>query len=361
MYHSISDEPETGHPYYWINTSPERFAEHMKFLHDNNYQVISLSAAVDHIRSGSACSSHHPTIPPFQSSCSPSSCSPSPDVPSSHDSNLPSFQSSGSPSSGSPSPDSSLHHSTNPPFQSSNLPSRYVVLTFDDGYRDFYTDAFPVLKRYGFTATVFLPTAYVDGKRPGLKNKEHLNWNEVRELYRAGISFGSHTVNHPQLHDLDWPEIEFELKESKAVIESQLSEAAGPFNPQPATRNSQPGSSNSQLATRNSQPFLVDSFCYPYKYPEADHGFLSMFTPLLRIGGYQCCLSTKIGTANTVTDLFSMRRVPISVGDDWWLFGRKLKGAYDWTRFFQSASKHWSSLPELARKLTYGKTAPSTK
>jgi len=53
MYHSISDEPETGHPYYWINTSPALFAEHMKFLHDHDYRVIPLSAAVDMIRENS--------------------------------------------------------------------------------------------------------------------------------------------------------------------------------------------------------------------------------------------------------------------------------------------------------------------
>jgi hypothetical protein len=47
MYHSISDEPEHGHPYFWINTSPARFAEHMKFLQDNGYKVISLSEAVE--------------------------------------------------------------------------------------------------------------------------------------------------------------------------------------------------------------------------------------------------------------------------------------------------------------------------
>jgi hypothetical protein len=52
MYHSISDDPETGHPYYWINTKPALFAEHMKFLHDNNYQVIPLSTAVGMIRAG---------------------------------------------------------------------------------------------------------------------------------------------------------------------------------------------------------------------------------------------------------------------------------------------------------------------
>ncbi len=38
MYHSISDESEKGHPYFWINTSPKRFAEQMKFLYDNYYE-----------------------------------------------------------------------------------------------------------------------------------------------------------------------------------------------------------------------------------------------------------------------------------------------------------------------------------
>ena len=52
MYHSISSTPETGHPYYWINTKPALFAEHMKFLHDNDYQVIPLSTAVEMIRAG---------------------------------------------------------------------------------------------------------------------------------------------------------------------------------------------------------------------------------------------------------------------------------------------------------------------
>ena len=214
MYHSISDEAEKGHPYYWINTSPARFAEHMKFLHDNNYEVISLSAAVDQIRSGSASSSHHSTIPSFQSSGSPSPAS------SLHHSTIPSFHHSRSPSSGSHSSNHPIIQSSNhakyvasssnhPITQSPNQP-KYVVLTFDDGYRDFYTEAFPVLRSYGFTATVFLPTAYIDGKRPGLRDKEHLTWDHARELSAAGISFGSHTVNHPELRELGWSEIEFE-------------------------------------------------------------------------------------------------------------------------------------------------------
>jgi peptidoglycan/xylan/chitin deacetylase (PgdA/CDA1 family) len=276
MYHSISDEPETGHPYYWINTSPARFAEHMKFLHDNNYQVISLSTAVDLIRSRSAnphsadvSSFHHSTIPPFQSS-------------------------------GLSSPASSLHHSIIPSFHHSNLPSRYVVLTFDDGYHDFYTGAFPVLQSYGFTATAFLPTAYVDGKRPGLRGKEHLTWDHARELSAAGISFGSHTVNHPELHDFTWSEIEFELRRSKEVIESHITTSP------------------------------VDSFCYPYRFPEQDRVFTARLAENLQSAGYRYSVSARLGAGNKPQDLGFMRRLPITSADDARLFAAKLLGGYDW-------------------------------
>ena len=61
-------------------------------------------------------------------------------------------------------------------------PRKRVVITFDDGYRDFYTNAFPVLQDYGFTACVFLPTAHIGGNRPPLGGRAHLTWQEVQEL-----------------------------------------------------------------------------------------------------------------------------------------------------------------------------------
>jgi|GEM_PF-90729 len=305
MYHSISNEPETGHPYYWINTSPARFAEQMKFLHDNNYHVISLSAAVDLIREQGSISGtqdpsfHHSNIPSFQSSSSPSA-----DPPSFHPSSLPSFQSSCSP--------------------------RCVVLTFDDGYRDFYTNAFPVLRGYGFTATVFLPTAYIDGKRPGLKGKEHLTWDEVRELSAQNISFGSHTVNHPQLYGLQWAKIEYELSASKQAIESQLSQSA-----------SQPVSQSAEPTTR----FLVDSFCYPYKFPEQERTFVSSLGGFLEQTGYCHGTSTRVGSITGNDDVFSLRRLPINSADDIDLFSAKLAGHYDWVSFPQHVLKRIKNPP----------------
>ena len=66
-----------------------------------------------------------------------------------------------------------------------------VVLTFDDGYRDFYTDAFPILASFGYTATVYLPTQHIGEDTLAFNGTACLTWNQVRELEKAGIEFGS--------------------------------------------------------------------------------------------------------------------------------------------------------------------------
>jgi peptidoglycan/xylan/chitin deacetylase (PgdA/CDA1 family) len=203
-----------------------------------------------------------------------------------------------------------------------------VVLTFDDGYRDFYTDAFPILKRYGYTATVFLPTAYIDGKRPGIRGKQHLNWDEVRELFTQGITFGSHTVNHVELHKLGWGEIEFELGASREVIESHFNQAAIQRN----NRSSQPAGQSTGQST------LIDAFCYPYRFPEKA-GFVRALETRLKKNGYAFSVTTRIGTINTTKDLFSFKRVPVNSRDHLSLFSAKLGGGYDWSGWLQTRVK----------------------
>ena len=79
------------------------------------------------------------------------------------------------------------------------FPPRLAVITFDDGFRDFLTAAWPSLSEFGFTATVFLPTGSIAGQRATFQDRECLTWDEVRTLRREGITFGSHTVSHPSL------------------------------------------------------------------------------------------------------------------------------------------------------------------
>lgn len=100
-----------------------------------------------------------------------------------------------------------------------------VVLTFDDGFANFYTEAFPVLQDHGLTATVFLVAGqcggYNDwtGNPPRLPRSKLLSWEQVRELSEAGIEFGSHTMSHPDLCSLPPDEAKTEIEKSKKAIE----------------------------------------------------------------------------------------------------------------------------------------------
>jgi len=102
-----------------------------------------------------------------------------------------------------------------------------LVITFDDGDRSIYHYAFPILKKYGVRAIVFLIVDYIGmddlwditplgGKSP------HLSWDEIREMKEWGIVFGSHTMSHRNLTKLTAAEMVHELGESKRALEEQL-------------------------------------------------------------------------------------------------------------------------------------------
>jgi peptidoglycan/xylan/chitin deacetylase (PgdA/CDA1 family) len=190
-----------------------------------------------------------------------------------------------------------------------------VVITFDDGFRNFYTSAFPVLNRYGFKATMFLPTAHIAENQLSFKGKECLSWGEVRELQNYGISFGSHTVTHPQLHDCDAHTIKAELVGSKLTIEQKLGHA-------------------------------VQSFSYPYAFPEADNGFKAKLRDELRQAGYENGVCTTVGRNSPASDPFFLKRLPVNSDDDSQLFEAKLAGSYDWIskpQYIVKMAKKWTS------------------
>ncbi|MHA6249058.1 polysaccharide deacetylase family protein [Pontibacter sp. CAU 1760] len=105
------------------------------------------------------------------------------------------------------------------------LLGRAVIITFDDGYSDFYEYAWPLLKRYGFSATVFTVTGMV-----GQVNKwdsefgeevQLMRWQQIRQLYREGVSFEAHTVTHQPLTDLSPLEITRELVGARTALKQQ--------------------------------------------------------------------------------------------------------------------------------------------
>ena len=100
-----------------------------------------------------------------------------------------------------------------------------VGLTFDDGYRDFVTDALPALARHGFTATVYV----LAGRLGGVNGWEDsgpvtplLSAAEVREVAAAGMEVGSHGLLHRDLPALPAAELTAEVGDSRAVLEDLL-------------------------------------------------------------------------------------------------------------------------------------------
>jgi len=117
----------------------------------------------------------------------------------------------------------------------SKIPKKVFVLTFDDGYENNYTDAFPILKKYNFTATIFLNAGAI-GKhyeypRSGPAQK-HLSAEQITEMSEL-IDFGSHCITHPVLTQISFNEVLEEIKTSKTIIEKITKKP-------------------------------VDTFCYPY-------------------------------------------------------------------------------------------------
>jgi len=108
------------------------------------------------------------------------------------------------------------------------LPAKTVVITFDDGYKNVYTEAFPVLNSYGFTATTFLITNYCGkhnnwpGQLPSLERRPLLSWSEIEEMRKHGFEFGAHTRTHPDLTQIPIEQAAREITESKLEIQDRL-------------------------------------------------------------------------------------------------------------------------------------------
>jgi peptidoglycan/xylan/chitin deacetylase (PgdA/CDA1 family) len=110
-----------------------------------------------------------------------------------------------------------------------------VALTFDDGFANFYTDAFPALALSGLTATALIVAGKCgqsgDWARqpPALKTRELLTWSKIRELQAAGIEFGAHSMTHRSFLDLPIDEAASEILDSKRAIEDRTGAAVECF------------------------------------------------------------------------------------------------------------------------------------
>ncbi len=179
-----------------------------------------------------------------------------------------------------------------------NIPDKPVMLTFDDGYEDNYLMAFPLLKKYGMTATIFLignPAirSNIWDEKTGEPCAPLLNDRQIQEMIEEGIEFGSHTMNHNKLNLCSSKEAEVEITESKKMLEQKLTTE-------------------------------IISFAYPY-------GLLNeQIKQQVIAAGYTFGIATDSGRRNIWADLFKIRRMMIFPHASLFSFWKKTSGRYHW-------------------------------
>jgi peptidoglycan/xylan/chitin deacetylase (PgdA/CDA1 family) len=157
------------------------------------------------------------------------------------------------------------------------IEGRFVCLTFDDGYRDAFDHALPILVEQRVPAAFFIVSGWIDQNRPGV-----INWAECRRLLANGMRVGSHSVTHPHLARLDEAAARTELTASRARLEAELG-----------------------------VPCV--HFACPYGQPGEDYR-ADRDPGLARLAGYQSFFTTIPGRAHAGTDQWTLPRVRMEPG-----------------------------------------------
>jgi len=171
-----------------------------------------------------------------------------------------------------------------PSQRASVLTERPVILTFDDGFADFFSDALPVLKQYNFTATLYIATSFVGGYSSWMRREKEiarciLSWQQVREIDAHGIECGAHTHTHPQLDTLSLHAARNEMARSKSLLEDHLG-----------------------------QP--VCSFAYPYGYQTV------RLRQAAREIGFSSACAVRHAQSSPADDAFRLARLMVSADTD---------------------------------------------
>lgn len=106
-------------------------------------------------------------------------------------------------------------------------PAKHVLLTFDDGYDDLYTELLPLVVEYRYTSLIYLVVDCIGrsnlwDQASGLRARKLLNLEQIREMKRHGVEFGSHSLTHPQLPGLSDAQLCREVGDSKRRLEDLL-------------------------------------------------------------------------------------------------------------------------------------------
>ena len=160
---------------------------------------------------------------------------------------------------------------------SSALPTRPVVITFDDGYADFHSEALPILDQFGFAATVFVTTGWLDDAGPhaaGTPLDRTLTWSQVKEAAAHGVELAGHSHSHPQLDQIDAAALHAELSRNKALLEDEIGKP-------------------------------VTTMAYPYGYSNAQ------VRRAVAAAGYEAACAVNNALASPSQDRFAMPRLTV--------------------------------------------------
>lgn len=178
---------------------------------------------------------------------------------------------------------------------------KWIMLTFDDGYKDNYENAFPILKKYKFKGIIYILDGIeynkwdVDNSGNPEKKFALMNQNELLEMQKYGIEFGGHTSTHPRLAKLPTDKVKTEIINSKSNIEKLIGKE-------------------------------LLSFAYPY-------GSLNEEVKNVpQEAGYKFAVATDSGSIVFSDDLFEIRRIGIFPTNNLFNFKRKVSGKYNFIK-----------------------------
>jgi len=149
------------------------------------------------------------------------------------------------------------------------IPHKTIAITFDDGLKNNFLNAYPILKRYDFPATIFVVTDFI-GK------DKFLDWDEIEIMQRNKISIGSHTASHRWLPSLTKKEVRKEFINSKNILENKTN-------------------------------YTVKTLSYPLG------GFNKSIEKIAKETGYVGAVATNPGKGKPDNDPYALKRIRISM------------------------------------------------